>query len=322
MGWRPEVWRGFADDLGLLGAALPECVGGFGGGAVETMLISEEFGRVLVLEPYLESVVLGPALLEGHDELMAKVIDGSAILAPALYERAGRFNLARVATTARPDARLDGEKVAVAAAPFATHYIVSAREGDALSLFLIDAAATGIERRDYALIDGRIAADLTFAGTAASRIGGAGDALPRIERAVDAAIAALCAEAVGVMAAMLDATVIYARQREQFGVAIGSFQVLQHRMVDMLTHLERARSMTIMATLSLDLEPAGRRMAVSAAKAFVSKALKMVGEAAIQIHGGIGTTEEIAISHYFKRATVMQSQFGTAAYHLDRMAAA
>ncbi len=329
-GWRPEIWRAFAEELGLFGAALPESLGGFGGGAVETMVICEEFGRALVLEPYLESVVLGAALLgaDGPAEMLSGVIDGSVIAAPALYEQGGRFNLARISTraiTRADDVVLDGAKLAVVAAPIATHYLVSARDGDAsdaISLFLAPADASGIERRDYALIDGRIAADVVFDRTPATRIGAAGTALPGIERALDSAIAALCAEAIGVMEAMLAATVDYARQREQFGVAIASFQVLQHRMVDMMTHLERARSLMLMATLSLDLPDAERRKAISAAKAYVSKALKVVGEAAIQIHGGIGTTEEIAVSHYFKRATVIQSQFGTAAFHLERMAQA
>jgi alkylation response protein AidB-like acyl-CoA dehydrogenase len=340
-GWRSEIWRGFADELGLFGAALPESLGGFGGGAVETMLICEEFGRALVLEPYIESVVLGVALLDGTDQgagLLGGVVDGTVILAPALYEQSGRFNLGRISTRASAGgamldggkavldggkAVLDGGKAAVVAGPIATHFLVSAcDEGtDAVSLFLVAADAQGLERRDYALIDGRIASDLAFNRTAATRIGVAGDALPRIERAIDAALAALCAEAVGVMDVMLKTTVDYAQQRKQFGVPISSFQVLQHRMVDMFTHLERARSLAMMATLSLDLDPVERRKAASAAKAYVSKALKLVGEAAIQIHGGIGTTEDIAISHYFKRATVMQSQFGTASHHLERMAA-
>lgn len=326
-GWRPEIWRAFADELGLFGAALPESVGGFGGGVVETMVISEQFGRALVLEPYLESVVLATALLgaDGPADLLSGVIDGSVIVAPALYEQGARFNLARIATRATAqgdDTVLDGTKLAVVAAPIATHYLVSALEGDAISLFLMPADASGIERRDYALIDGHLASDVSFARTPALRIGTPGAALPGIERAVDIATAALCAEAVGVMEAMLATTVDYARQREQFGVAIATFQVLQHRMVDMMTHMERARSLMLMATLSLDLPDGERRKAVSAAKAYVCKALKVVGEAAIQIHGGIGTTEEIAVSHYFKRATVIQSQFGTASFHLERMATA
>ena len=327
-GWRPDIWQSFAQELGLFGAALPEDVGGFGGGPVETMVISEEFGRALVLEPYLESVVMGAALLRACPDaadLLGSIIDGSAIVAPALYEASRRFNLKNPATKAEGSGKevvLNGTKCAVAAAPIATHFVVSAMDSsDEPGLFLVTADAAGVERRDYALIDGRRAADLTFTGTPALRIGaGEQGAAAQIEEAADHAIAALCAEAVGVMDALLKSTVEYARQREQFGVPIGSFQVLQHRMVDMLTHLERARSLSIMATISLGLEPAERGRAVSAAKAYISKALKLVGESAIQIHGGIGTTEELAVSHYFKRATVMQGQFGTGSFHLQRMA--
>lgn len=327
-GWRPEIWRGFAEELGLFGAALAEADGGFGGGAVETMLIAEELGRALVVEPYIESIVVATALLRDAPEgetLRAEIVAGEAIVAPALYELETRFALAPAATsvTVSPTgaAMLDGAKIAVAAAPIASHLLVSARERDGVSLFLVDAAAPGVSRRDYALIDGRPAADIMLADVAAARIGDAGTALPRIERAVDEGIAALCAEAVGIIDAMLAQTIAYTKQREQFGVAIASFQVLQHRMADMATLLERARSMAMMATLSLDLPAPERRRSVSAAKAFVSDALKTVGEGAIQLHGGIGTTEEIAVSHYFKRATAMQSQFGTADFHLRRMAA-
>ena len=328
-GWRPEIWSGFATELGIFGAGLSEAEGGFGGGPVETMLIAEELGRALVMEPYIESVVVATALLRDADGgeaavLRDAIVAGEAIVAPALYEAEARFALTPAVTyvTVAPsgEAMLDGAKAAVAAGPLARHLIVSARERDGVSLFLVDAAAPGVTRRDYALIDGRPASDIVLADVAATRIGAAGDALARIERAVDEGIAALCAEAVGIIDATLAQTVTYTKQREQFGVAIASFQALQHRMADMATLLERARSMAMMATLSLDLPAPERRHAVSAAKAFVSDALKTVGESAIQLHGGIGTTEEIAVSHYFKRATVMQSQFGTADFHLRRMA--
>lgn len=328
-GWRPEIWAGFAGDLGLFGAALSEAEGGFGGGATETMLIAEELGRALVMEPYIEGIVVATALLRdahGVDALRDAIVAGETIVAPALYEAETRFATTpavTVATTAPSgETLLDGAKVAVAAAPLAARFLVSAREGEGVSLFLVDAAAPGITRRDYPLIDGRPAADLTFAGVAAIRVGEAGAALPRIERAIDEGIAALCAEGVGIIDATIAQTVAYTKQREQFGVAIASFQALQHRMADMASLLERARSMAVMATLSLDLAEPERRRAVSAAKAFLSDALKSVGEAAIQLHGGIGTTEEIAVAHYFKRATVMQSQFGTADFHLRRMGAA
>ena len=327
-GWRPEIWSGFANELGLFGAAMSEAEGGFGGGAVEIMVIAEELGRALVMEPYVESVVVAAALLRGLDAgtpLRDAIVGGETIVAPALYEAEARFSLAPAVTqaTAAPSGEvvLEGAKVAVAAAPLAGAFLVSAREGDGVSLFLVDAAAPGVEHRAYQLIDGRPAADLVFADVAATRLGEAGAALPRIELAIDEGVAALCAEAVGIMDAMLTQTVDYTRQREQFGVAIASFQALQHRMADMATLLERARSMAVMATMSLDLPVPQRRRAVSAAKAFIGDALKAVGEGAIQLHGGIGTTDEIAISHYFKRATAMQSQFGTANFHLRRMAA-
>ena len=327
-GWRPEIWAGFASELGLFGAALPEAEGGFGGGAVEIMVIAEELGRALVMEPYLESVVVAAALLRGLDAgtpLREAIVAGEAIVAPALFEAETRFSTTPAVTHATRastgETLLDGAKVAVAGGPLASAFLVSAREREGVSLFLVDAAAPGVARRSYQLIDGRPAADLVLADVAATRLGEAGAALPRIERAVDEGIAALCSEAVGVMDAMLAQTVGYTKQREQFGVAIASFQALQHRMADMATLLERARSMAVMATMSLDLPDPQRRRAVSAAKAFIGDALKAVGEGAIQLHGGIGTTEEIAISHYFKRATAMQSQFGTADFHLRRMAA-
>ncbi|WP_298675411.1 acyl-CoA dehydrogenase family protein [uncultured Sphingomonas sp.] len=326
-GWRADVWRKFADELGLFGAGLSEEAGGIGGGPVETMVIAEELGRALVIEPYIEGVVVATALLRdaqgAAEQLRAAIVAGDAIVAPALYEAKGRSSpvVADTTASASGDAvALHGAKAVVAAAPIATHFLVSAKEEGGVSLFLADANAEGIQRRDYQLIDGRPASDLTFAATPATRIGTAGDAMPRIEQAIDEGIAALAAESVGVIDAMITRTVDYTKQREQFGVAISSFQALQHRMADMLTLLERSRSMAIMATLALALPPRERRRAASAAKAFISQALKTVGEGAIQLHGGIGTTEEIAVSHYFKRATTMQSQFGTAAWHLERMA--
>ena len=331
-GSRPEVWRGFGDELGLFGAALPEAHGGYGG-PIEAMLIQEEFGKAIVLEPYLESILLAGALLRESGDAgrphLAALIDGRARFAPALIEADARFNLASVAATATREGdlwRIEGAKISVVGAAEATHLLVSARIAGAqrdragIGLFIVDATADGVDRHDYALIDGRRAADMTLARAPGIML--SEDALPILERATDEAIAALCAEAVGVMRAMLDATVDYAKQREQFGRPIGSFQVLQHRMVDMLTLIERSISMTYMATLSLDLPDRERRKAVSAAKAFIAAAARTVGQGAIQIHGGIGTTEELAISHYFKRATVIESQFGSAAYHLRRVAEA
>ena len=319
-GWRSEVWAAFASELGIFGATLGEDEGGFGGGPVEAMLIAEELGRALVIEPYVEAIVVATALLRRvatAAPLRSAIVAGDAIAVPALYEAQGGFDPGRVATV-YADGGLTGEKAVVVAAPLAHHFLVSARDGDSVGLFLVAADAPGVERRDYALIDGRPASDVRLSGAPAAMV--EADAGARIDRAIDEGIAASCAEAVGVIDAMLAQTVGYTRQREQFGVPIASFQALQHRMADMAALLERARSMSLMAALSIDLAAQDRRHAVSAAKVFVGDALKTVGEGAIQLHGGIGTTEEIAVSHYFKRATVLQSQFGTSGYHLRRMA--
>ena len=330
--WRPEVWQGFVEQLGLLGATIPEAQGGLGGGAVETMIIAEELGRALVIEPYPEWVTLAVALLVGGGEAVADLVggvaDGSVRIAPALYEEGGRFNLGAVDTRSAGDAgswSISGSKTGVAGACGATHLLVSARasgstrDRDGITLMLVGLDAPSIERRDYALIDGRRAADFTFETSPARLIHDGPGTFALIERAVDEATVALCAEAVGVMQTALDLTVAYAKQREQFGQPIARFQVLQHRLADMQTRIELSRSLTIMATLSLGAPDGERQKSVSAAKAFVSEAAKFVGQGAVQIHGGIGTTDELAVSHYFKRATVIESQFGSAAFHLKRM---
>lgn len=332
-GFRPEIWRGFAEELGILGAVFPEKLGGAGGGAVETMLIMEEFGRFLVLEPYLESVVLAGCLLrqaggERSRAMIEATIVGNARVAPSLGETGSRYRLATVATSAKSEKkgwRIKGSKTVVAGGALATHFLFSARTGgavqdrDGISLFLAERAEGGMQIRDYALIDGRWASDVTFDDVLLgpdALIGVPGGALSLIERAVDEATSALCAEAVGVMQAMLDVTVDYAKQREQFGKPIGSFQVIQHRLADMLITIEKAKSITLMATLSLDAGGTDRPKAVSAAKAFIANAAKTVAQAAVQIHGGIGIAEETPISHYFKRATVIEGQFGSAIHHL------
>lgn len=326
-GWDAGVWHEFAEQLGLLGATLTEQQGGFGG-PVEAMIVHEALGSALVLEPYLEWVTLAGSLLAAAGSpLVAGLTEGSVRAAVGLYEAAGRFDPGFVATRAvdGPQGwRVSGSKTGVDGACGATHFIVSARtdggpRNDAgLVLLLVAADADGLERRDYALIDGRRSADLGLADVPAELLmaDGAADA---ISAAVDMATVAACAEALGVMQTALDQTVAYARQREQFGQPIGQFQALQHRMADMHAQIQLSRSMTLMATLALIGPPAERSRAVSAAKAFVADAARFVGQGAVQIHGGIGTTDELAISHYFKRATVIESQFGSAAYHLRRM---
>lgn len=333
-GWRPDVWQAYAEDLGLFLTTLPVESGGFGGGGVETLVITEQLGVVLALEPYIEAMVLGLNLLResgGQADLVAKLVEGTIVVIPALYEAMGRFNLMRICASASLDAetwRVTAEKIAVVGGPIATHFLVAARtalepgERAGLSLFLVNAQSTAVNRKDYRLIDGRLASDLSFKGAEGVLLGAPGAAFTAIECSLHAAVAAVCGEAVGVMQIMLDQTIEYAKQRQQFGQPIARFQVLQHRMVDMLSQVEQSRSLAIMAALSLGLPATDRGRAVSAAKAFISDAVMFVAQAAVQIHGAIGTTQEYAISHYFRRATVISSQFGTAAYHRTVMAGA
>jgi alkylation response protein AidB-like acyl-CoA dehydrogenase len=333
-GWRPDSWRAFADELGILGAGFPEELGGLGGGAVETMIVMEEFGKALVLEPYLGTVVIGGGFLRHSDhpaaaQLIGDIVAGKNIFAFAHTEPAGRYNLAAVSTAAKRAGtgwRLNGRKAVVMGAPIASHLVVTARTaGDTrdargLSVFLVERTARGIGSRDYRTIDGQCASDLVFDNVslgAESLLGTADEGLPLIERVVDEAIAALCAEACGVLRILYEGTLDYTRQRKQYGVPIGSFQVLQHRMVDMYIQLEQAVAMTSLATGTLT-DPAGRSKAVAAAKVQIGKACRFVGQNAIQLHGGIGTTDELAIGHYFKRATMIEGAFGSTDHHLAR----
>ena len=334
-GWRPEIWRAFATDLGILGAALPEALGGLGGGPVDTMVIMEELGRALVVEPFLDTVVIAAGLLKRFDTPAAKdaikrIIAGELIATLAWGEPAGRFNPADVATTARRDGagwRLDGRKAVVSSAPWASQLLVTARtsggprDAEGISLFLVDKPSAGVTTRDYPMVDGGRASEIAFDGVALGAdalLGDEGQALPVVELVLDEARAALCAEAVGVMSELQRQTVDYAKQRRQFGQAIGDFQVLQHRMVDMFTQYEQSVSMTYMATLKLDLPAAARAKAVSAAKVYVGRACTFLGQSAVQIHGGIGITDELPLSHYFKRAAMIESALGSSEYHLRR----
>ena len=334
-GWRPEVWRALAQDVGILGAALPEALGGLGGGPVDTMVVMTELGRSLVVEPFLETVVIGAGLLKRIDspaarEAVEQIIGGELITTLAWGEPTGRYDPADIATTARKDGqgwRLDGKKAVVAAAPWATKLLVTARTGggqreaQGVSLFLVDKDAVGLSTVDYPTVDGKRASEVTFEGVSLGSdalLGAEGQALPHVEAVLDEARAALCAEAGGVLSELVRQTVDYTKQRRQFGRPIADFQVLQHRMVDMFISAEQSVSMTFMATLKLDLPPAERSAAVSAAKAYVGRACTSVGQAAVQIHGGIGLTEELALSHYFKRATMIEQALGSSDYHHRR----
>ncbi len=332
-GWSPAVWKAFAEELGILGAPFAEGHGGLGGGAVENMIVMEEIGRALVIEPYLSTVVIGGGFLKAAggdtaEAVIPQIIAGEAIIAFAYAEPQGRYDLADLRTTARKDGAgyvLNGHKAVVRDAPYASHYIVTARSGggqrdrDGVSLFLVPADTKGITRRDYPTVDGVRASEVYFENVAVDgdqRLGDEGGALPMIEQVVDEATAAVCAEAGGVTRVLHQATLDYAKQRRQFGRPISEFQALQHRMVDMFMEVEQAVSITLMATLKLDT--AERAAAVSMAKAKVGKGARFVGQNAVQIHGGIGITNELAVGHYFKRATMIESQFGSVDHHLRR----
>ncbi|NLU63935.1 pimeloyl-CoA dehydrogenase small subunit [Rhodococcus sp. HNM0563] len=340
-GWQPEVWRAFADELGILGATLPEDVGGMGGGPVELMVVAEELGRALVVEPYVDTVVLGGGLLgrAGGDRAksaLERIAAGDAVTAFAATEATSGYVLHDVTTTARRDGDewvLDGAKIVAGSAPLATHLLVTARtEGDrfdtdGISLFLLefDASAppAGVEVHSYRTIDDRRAADLEFTGLrlpADALLGEQGKAWSAISRTVDEAITAVASESVGLMRKVLADTVDYCKQRQQFGQPIGSFQVLQHRMVDMYMELEQAVSAVYLAVLHLDSDDVGRARAVSAAKATTSRAARFIGQNAVQLHGGMGMTEELAVGHYFKRLTAIEYEFGSAEQHIARYA--
>lgn len=338
-GWQPEIWRGFADELGILGATLPEEAGGIGGGPVETMVIAEALGHALVIEPFVDTVVVAGGLLHrSGDEraaaLLEDIVAGSSIAALAATEPTSGDNWRDVSTTARRDGEewvLNGTKVMAVNAPLATHLLVTARtsgerdDTDGISLFVVDIASlsTGFTAHPYRTVDDRRASDLTFSDVrlpASALLGAEGQAWPSLELARDEGAAAVCAEAVGGMRKVLADTVEYCKQRQQFGLPIGSFQALQHRMVDMHMEVEQASAAVYLAVLNLDAEPAQRARAVSAAKATIGRAARFVGQNAVQLHGGMGMTEELAIGHYFKRLTAVQYEFGSTDYHVSRYA--
>ena len=339
-GWRRTVWKQLAE-LGLLALPFPEAEGGLGGGPVELMLVMESFGRYLVVEPFLASIVLaGGCLRHGASAAqraawLPAVMAGGRVLALAHGERGARYELARVATRARRSGggwMLDGAKAFVAGGDAADQFVVSARtsgeeaDSDGISLFLVDADAPGVSRRSYLTQDRSRAADIELRSVRLSGdrlLGAEGTALEVISRVADEAIAALCAEAVGSMERVHEITVDYLKQRKQFGVAIGSFQALQHRAVDMLVHIEHARSMTYYATMMLASEDASiRARALSAAKVQIGRSGKFVGEQAVQLHGGIGVTEECQAGHYYRRLTMIELTFGDTTHHLAALAAA
>ncbi len=334
-GWQPEIWRAFADELGILGATLPEDAGGIGGGPVETMVIAEALGHALVIEPFVDTVVVAGGLLHRSGAgLLEDIVTGTTVVALAATEPTSGDNWRDVATTAQRDGDdwvLNGSKVMAVSAPLATQLLVTARtsgeraDTEGISLFLVEIASltTGFTAHHYRTVDDRRASDLTFSDVrlpAAALLGTEGQAWSSLELARDEGAAAVCAEAVGGMRKVLADTVEYCKQRQQFGQPIGSFQALQHRMVDMHMEVEQAAAAVFLAVLNLDAEPAQRAKAVSAAKATIGRAARFVGQNAVQLHGGMGMTEELAIGHYFKRLTAVQYEFGSTDYHVGRYA--
>jgi alkylation response protein AidB-like acyl-CoA dehydrogenase len=336
LGFSADAWARFAE-LGLLALPFPEEAGGLGGNAVDIMLVMELIGRGLLLEPFLSTIVMCGGLLRdaGSEPLEGNMLQrmgaGELKVALACYEAAGRYDLSHVACAAvRSGAgwRLSGEKIVVLDAPSADYFLVSARnsgragEPHGISVFLVAREAAGVSLFAYPTQSGGRAADVRLDGVAvdeAALIGAAGDGLALVERAVDRGIAALCAEAVGIMTALNEATLNYLKTRKQFGVPIGKFQALQHRMADMFIAAEQARSMAVNAAVYADsLDAAARRRAVSGAKAYIGQAARLVGQQAVQMHGAMGVVDELIVSHYFKRLTMIDLSLGDADHHLAR----
>lgn len=337
-GFSRDNWATFAE-LGWLGLPFTEEDGGFGGTPVDTMIMLEEFGKGLVVEPYVPTVVMaGTAIAEGasaelKENVLAEIIAGSKLAALAFVEPQARFNLADVTTTATSKDGgyiINGFKGVVLGGPSADVLVVPARtDGEqkdeaGITLFLVDAESDGVSRRNYPTIDGLRASEITFENVsvaATSIIGELGGGLAILEKSIDYAILAVGAEAVGAMEVLYKTTVEYCKVREQFGQPIGKFQVLQHRMVDMFIEHEQSKSLLYMAAMRLDegYSPAARK-AVSALKVQIGKGGKFVGQNAVQLHGGMGMTDELNVGHYFKRLTAIETLFGNVDYHLKKYA--
>ena len=335
-GFSRAMWAQYAE-LGLLGLPFAEEHGGFGGNALDVMIVMEAFGRVIALEPYLATVVLaGTALKHAastaqKEALIPQIADGRLRLAVAHGERQARYDLNDVVTTAKKAGsgwRLDGAKSVVVHGDSADKLIVSARvsgdrhDSDGIGLFLVDAGASGVARRAYPMRDGTHAADIALSGVEAEALGEPGAALAVIEHVTEAAIAATSAEAVGAMETMLNMTVEYLKTRVQFGRPIGDNQALQHRATEMMIAMEQGRSLAMLAAVMVDEEDAEKRAHdLSTAKVGVGQVARFVSQNAVQLHGGIGMTDEYAVGHYFRRCMVIEHSFGDTGYHLSKLAA-
>jgi alkylation response protein AidB-like acyl-CoA dehydrogenase len=332
-GSSPRIWSALAEQ-GVLSIGLPEAHGGIGG-AAEVMLVMEEIGRFLVLEPFMSTIALCAPLIAEHGSaaqqasILPRVAAGECRLALAHDEPDARYVLDYVRASARHEAGawlLNGAKHTVLDGAVADVFIVSARVPGGIGLFLVDAATPGLEVIRYRTQDDRNAADLVLREVRVpidGLLGDDGDALPAIERAFERGVAALCAEAVGAIDAVLLATIEYTKSRKQFGQPIGRFQALQHRMADMFVHATQARSMSALATGHCTSSDAPtRHRDLAAAKAYIGKAARFVGQQAVQLHGGMGLADELAVGHFFKRLTLIDATFGDTAYHLGAVSAA
>ena len=334
-GFGADNWKTFAE-LGWLGISISEENGGFGGSAIETMLIMEEFGKGLVVEPFLETIVMSSSVLDKHGneehkkEVLGPVISGELHLALAYAEPQSRFNLFDVVTEAKEDNNnfvINGFKSVVMNGPSANKFIISARTSGnqldkmGISLFLVDSDADGLTKKDYKTVDGRRASDINFENVSIpkeSLIGSLNEGLTILDEAIDTSILAISAEAVGAMEVLYKSTVEYTKTREQFGTPIGKFQVLQHRMVDMFMEYEQCKSLLYMATMKNEEGAPDAKKSISGLKYQVGKAGKFVGQQSVQLHGGMGVTDELNIGHYFKRLTTIGTIFGNADFHLKQ----
>jgi alkylation response protein AidB-like acyl-CoA dehydrogenase len=355
LGFSAAAWTQYAD-LGLLSLPFPEEFGGLGGNSIDIMLVMELAGRGLLLEPLLSTIVMcGGLIRDAASEplkrrMLPRIGSGEIKLALACYESGGRYELSRVACTAAPSGggwRLSGRKTVVLDAPSADYFLVTARtagnageregnagehegdgegqyagEGQGIALFLVGRESAGVTLFPYATQSGGRAADLRLEDVvleADALIGAPGSGLANVERAVDRGIAALCAEAVGIITALNETTLNYLKTRKQFGVPIGKFQALQHRMADMFIAAEQARSMEVIASVYADSDDAAaRRRAISGAKAYIGQAARFVGQQAVQLHGAMGVVDDLIVSHYFKRLTMIDLTLGDADFHLAR----
>jgi alkylation response protein AidB-like acyl-CoA dehydrogenase len=329
-GFSVEAWAQYAE-LGLLGLPFPEEFGGLGGSGVDVMAVMELVGEGLLLEPYWSTVVLCGGLIRDSAPkamkaaLLPEVAAGRLQLALAAYEDGGRYELEHVecrAVRAGDGWRLSGRKVVVLDAPSADSFVVSARAEAGIALFLVPRAASGVSLVSYPTQSGGRAGDLQLAEVAVGSdavVCAPGEGLAALERAVDLGIAALCAEALGIVTALNKATLSYLKTRKQFGAPIGTFQALQHRMADLYIAGEQIRSMAIVAAVNCETrDPAARRRTISGAKAYVGEAARFVGQQAVQLHGGMGLVDEFIVGHYFKRLTVIDLCLGDAEFHLAR----